>query len=76
MRATLAQAFRDDLGVGFEDDGQVGSASVGVESPEERRVNAVEALHDFRRSAAVMSFSDSAATLDGYGSMSLLSMPE
>ncbi|SBW22527.1 hypothetical protein FDG2_2771 [Candidatus Protofrankia californiensis] len=41
----LVKALRDDLGVGFEDHGEVGPISFGVQSPEEHWVDAVEALH-------------------------------
>jgi hypothetical protein len=40
------ESFRDDLGVGFEDDGKVEPISRGVELPEKGGVNTVEAPVD------------------------------
>lgn len=45
VRPALLEAFRDDLGVGFQDDGEVGPVSFGVELPQEGGINAVEPLH-------------------------------
>src|SRR6266508_448267 len=54
VRAACVQSFGDHLGVGFENHGQVGPVSLGVELPEEGRVDAVEALHDQpRRDVAI-----------------------
>jgi hypothetical protein len=46
MWAAFTQPLRDDLGVGFEDHGQIRTVSLGVELPEKRRINTVKALHD------------------------------
>ncbi len=45
MRATIGQPFGNDLGIGVEDDGQVGPVSLGIELPEEGEIDPVEALH-------------------------------
>src|SRR5581483_4737360 len=54
MRATRSQSLGYDFRVGFQDYGQVGAVSFGIQVPEEGRVDTVEALHDkARRNVAV-----------------------
>lgn len=60
VRPALNESFRDDFGVGFEDHSQVGPIGLGIELPEERRVNTIEALHDEARRDVTVAQHDAA----------------
>jgi hypothetical protein len=71
VRSPITQALGDGLGVGFEDDGEVGTLGFRVELPEERRVNAVKALYDQARRHVPVRNDDLADCMNGRISVSM-----